>query len=497
MSGLVAAALHPNISLMDFGKHKNREKSSVSEDYLGTMIEGRALTYGAHTSSDLEHLHSADEGTTSASPKHAPSSFYTRSPGNQSEKGSEMRHQRACSEADSLMSDREFLFPVFEGGQRKLSLPEGSWRARQDSSLSSSPRLHHKPRSHSVSFTAPVSRSTYDSLPQSPATSFLAQFAEADNWQDRTILDDGSVVEKYTVGRVIGRGSFSECREGYFGGGGGEKVAMKVVRSSPDGEGGFADFEREVEIWRGLRHGNILTLLDFIQTDDARIAISPVAENGSMLDYIAQHGAFEEGEAKELFRQVAQAVSHMHGACGIVHRDIKLDNILLDSDLRPYLCDFGLSERLLPQEQAQEHRVKKIELQSPKGSPEPSPSSHKDRTEGEIFCKGSLWYLSPEEMEPSLSHSQQAGEGQDGTDLRTRADVWALGVVLYGMVTGKLPFCDDFLPRLQQSITLGKYPPLPEKCSTALRDLVGRMLTVEVERRPEIEMVLQHPWLLG
>jgi serine/threonine protein kinase len=115
------------------------------------------------------------------------------------------------------------------------------------------------------------------------------------------------------------------------------------------------------------------------------------------------------------------------------------------------------------------------------------------RTEGEIFCKGSLWYLSPEELEPELFRKRDAALSEP--EARKKGDVWALGVVLYGMVTGKLPFTDDFLPRLQMTVTSGEYPALPDSFTPALRDLVSKLLTVDIVLRPSIDMVLAHPWL--
>lgn len=365
-------------------------------------------------------------------------------------------------------------------------------------------------RSHSISITDPVCRSTYESLVQSPAVSFLAQFAQADDWKNRLSLEDGSKVDKYRVGRILGRGSFSECREAESAAdspAAGERVAMKIVKGgdTSDGDRGqnLEDFDRELAIWSRLCHRNILPLLDYLRLDNALVAISPIAENGTLLDYLSKHGPFPEEEAKKLFRQVCQAIAHMHTDRGIVHHDIKLDNILLDRTLKPYICDFGLSETLVSLGGGKEQKNRtcgdRVDLLSSLDVDDQSTSSaSKARTEDDIYCKGSLWYLPPEELEPDLLRKDAQGQPltfPPDPECRKKADIWSLGIVLYALTTGRLPFTDDFLPRLQVAVVTADYPSLPEHLSPALRDLQSQLLTVNVHERPCIEQVLQHPWL--
>jgi len=76
-----------------------------------------------------------------------------------------------------------------------------------------------------------------------------------------------------------------------------------------------------------------------------------------------------------------------------------------------------------------------------------------------------------------------------------KADSWAMGVVLYAMLTGKLPFQDDYFPRLQRSIENGEYEPLLESFCPELRHLVENLLCTDWQKRFSLEQILQHPWL--
>lgn len=424
-----------------------------------------------------------DNASSTSSATQSRGSFYSRESRNCSHDVEEPEGHEQSSPS------REYLFPHYAArDRRKSSLPDS---IPCDRYACRDLRPHHKFRSHSVSVTDPVCRSTYESLPQSPAASFLAQFAQPDEYYlKRPRLEDGCILEdRYQVGKVIGRGSFSECREGTplprrHGMMPGDKVALKIVKcEDSESSTNLSDFDREIAVWKRLKHPNILPLLDCLRFDHARIAITPVAENGTLLEFIEKNGALSEEKARSLFRQIVEAVHHMHVEHGIAHRDIKLDNILLDAKLHPYLCDFGLSE-CVGRDMWKARNTSSTSLDG--GSVE--------RTEGDIFCRGSLWYLPPEELDPSVSLSSSVFDS-GGDKNQGKGDIWALGVVLYGMVSGRLPFTDDFLPRLQQTVSQGHYEPLPDHFSPDLKNIIQRMLTVDVEKRPDVATLLQDPWL--
>lgn len=461
-------------------KVEAKQTTIMPEEYRPKTPVGGVPRRSIHDSPELVFQSEQARGIPAESSNRDRRHFYARP---------EVERSHMSSETDSVPGEaKEFLFPV-NHDQRASIMSDFAMHSRSLSSNPSPfPRSSHRFRAHSVSVTNPVCKSSYASLPQSPATSFLAQFAEPDDYGQYRDIQDGSIVDKYQVGKVIGRGSFSECREAICiqEQGNEVRVAMKIVKSDETQGHSLEDFDRELSVWQRLKHKNILPLIDCIQSEGVRIAISPVADNGSLLDYITTNGPFTEAASKVIFRQIVEAVLHMHNDHEIIHRDIKLDNILLDHRLHPYLCDFGLCE-------AAGRKGSTADEFSETESCQAESQTSKARSEGDIYCKGSLWYIPPEELDPSLlkacsSTTDSAGYGK-------KADVWALGVVLYGMISGRLPFTDDFIPRLQVSVTTGKYAPLPEHYSSKLKDIIARLLTVDVQKRPDVEDILEHEWL--
>lgn len=325
----------------------------------------------------------------------------------------------------------------------------------------------------------------------------------------RTQVRQGDQVGGYQIGPIIGRGGFCECRLAEPLGKGDYKVVFKIFRPHSHREE-QRDFEHELDVWGSLSHPNILPLLETIRTESAIIAVMPMVAGGTLLDRLMKGGPMGDREARNVFRQLALAVAYLHGQRGIVHRDIKLDNILMDADcLTIYLSDFGLSDCVGRQcgfgcQQKTDHPTHErghsasVEdtQHTTKGSIHyipPESLGHGDRRRS--FRRISLAELASLEQETS-DHDSSDTTSSDNSFLK-KADIWAMGVVLYAMVKGSLPFCDDFLPRLQLSILKGEYEKLcPEMgLSPGLCDLVSGLLNPDVNDRLSIEEVLEHSWV--
>ncbi|KAI8928462.1 kinase-like domain-containing protein [Entophlyctis helioformis] len=111
----------------------------------------------------------------------------------------------------------------------------------------------------------------------------------------------------------------------------------------------MAELDRETSVWSRLHHPNILEMTEIIDVDDATIIVCELAKGGDLLSFIQKHGSpgLPEAICQRLFHQLCLAVQYLHSEVGILHRDLKLENVLLDEQLNIKLCDFGLSEELL------------------------------------------------------------------------------------------------------------------------------------------------------
>lgn len=323
-------------------------------------------------------------------------------------------------------------------------------------------------RQRSLSFSAPVSRQSYSSIPSSPATNFLSQFAARDDAFEAPELSEGSVVQNYVLGRLIGKGGSSECREAYSLNSTeitlpSNRIALKIVTDPRC----MKSFQREISIWSKLRHENILPLYNHFSGSGFHIAVTILASKGNLQELIVKDGPLSEESAKNLFEQICNAVKYLHDCAEVVHLDLKLENVVLDDSGRIYLCDFGLSR--------QKHSLRSID----------------DAIEEELgFCCGSVASLPPE----ALSDELAAFTNLVQFDALKKQDIWALGVILYSLVTGQVPFFDEYLPRLQQSIIEARYSPLPTNLSKTLESLIKQLLQRVPDHRPDICAICRHEW---
>ncbi|PIK47991.1 hypothetical protein BSL78_15139 [Apostichopus japonicus] len=150
------------------------------------------------------------------------------------------------------------------------------------------------------------------------------------------------------VGRLLGEGSFAKVREAMHAVVG-EKVAIKII----DKKIARADFyihknlRREAAILQQLRHPNIVSLLEVLETDNNLYLVLEICNGGPLLDLIWVQQGLSEEDARKFTYQVISAVQHLHNM-GIMHRDLKVENLLLDEDRNIKLIDFGLSSYHLP-----------------------------------------------------------------------------------------------------------------------------------------------------
>ncbi|XP_021485036.2 sperm motility kinase Z-like [Meriones unguiculatus] len=205
----------------------------------------------------------------------------------------------------------------------------------------------------------------------------------------------------------------------------------------------------EVDIMKMLSHPNIVSLLQVIETEKNIYLIMEVVQGKQLLNKIREAGCLKEDEARNIFVQLLSAIGYCHDV-GIAHRDLKPDNIVVDEHGRVKIIDFGLGARFKPGQKL------------------------------ERLC-GVYQFIPPEIF---------LGLPYDGP----KVDVWTLGVLLYFMVTGILPFTAATLSELSKQVQQGRYD-IPCHLSKDLRSMISLLLAVNAKQRPTVLDIMGHPWL--
>lgn len=230
----------------------------------------------------------------------------------------------------------------------------------------------------------------------------------------------------------------------------GEMVAIKIVRKD------FLDskpslrkkMRREISVLKLLSHPNVMSLIDVFEIETHLFLVMEFVDGLELFEFLVRRGALPPQEALAFFQQIICGLEYCHRRL-IVHRDLKPENLLLDRQLQLKIADFGMT------------------------------SLNKPGSKLETSC-GSPHYCDPMVV---------SGERYDGL----KADIWSCGVILYAMVTGRLPFDDDNLQRLLLKVQAGQFH-LPSDLPDDLRDLIKKMLTVDPEERIDMAGIKAHPW---
>ncbi|KMZ04453.1 mucin-5AC isoform X2 [Drosophila simulans] len=254
--------------------------------------------------------------------------------------------------------------------------------------------------------------------------------------------------QRFDIIKKLGQGTYGKVQLG-INKETGQEVAIKTIKKCKiEAEADLVRIRREVQIMSSVHHPNIIHIYEVFENREKMVLVMEFAAGGELYDYLSERKVLTEEEARRIFRQVATAVyyCHKHKIC---HRDLKLENILLDEKGNAKIADFGLSnvfddQRLLG-----------------------------------TFC-GSPLYASPEIVE---------GTPYQGPEV----DCWSLGVLLYTLVYGSMPFDGSNFKRLVKQISQGDYyePRKPSRASTLIRD----MLTVCPRKRASIEQICSHWWV--
>ena len=315
------------------------------------------------------------------------------------------------------------------------------------------------------------SQSLPQSSPQSssPAALFLSAFATTP--QPLIPDDEGQIISGYTLGDIIGYGSTSIIRRASSISG--DVVAVKIIYRADLVRTGNATQARkrlqyEASVWSSLSHEHILPLFSAVYTPIADYFVTLYCPAGSLFDILKRDGtpALLQDDVGTMLRQVVRGLRYLHETSLLVHRDMKLENVLVDEMGMCRIADFGMSRKIDSDGSDDEdypaghdlpnmfspsvHRALSLSAKRQPGNLHTN--RHRNSTSANQsthrFQPGSLPYAAPELLLPQTS---------DALHPHPRQDIWALGVMLYTLLTGRLPFADSFEPRLQIKILKGEF----------------------------------------
>lgn len=266
----------------------------------------------------------------------------------------------------------------------------------------------------------------------------------------------------YILGSTLGEGEFGKVKLGWRKDGKQpSQVAIKLIKRDSIMKDSDSEIKvhREINSLKLLNHPNIVNLVEVMKSGKYIGIVLEYASGGELFDYILHHKYLKENVAKKLFAQLVSGVDYMHSK-GLIHRDLKLENLLLDKHKNVIISDFGFVN-----------------------------SYNKDKNDFMKTSCGSPCYAAPE-----LVLTQSPYEGR-------KVDIWSLGVILYAMLSGYLPFDDDSenedgadIVRLYHYIC--KTPlTFPEYVSPLARDLLRKIIVPDPKRRINMNEIRNHPWL--
>ncbi|XP_067682216.1 MAP/microtubule affinity-regulating kinase 3-like isoform X6 [Haliotis asinina] len=255
-------------------------------------------------------------------------------------------------------------------------------------------------------------------------------------------------IGKYRLIKTIGKGNFAKVKLAKHVPTGRE-VAIKIIDKTQLNPSSLQKLFREVRIMKWLDHPNIVKLFEVIETEKTLYLVIEYASGGEVFDYLVAHGRMKEKEARAKFRQIVSSVQYCHHK-HIVHRDLKAENLLLDGDMNIKIADFGFSNEFVPGNKL------------------------------DTFC-GSPPYAAPELFQ---------GKKYDGPEV----DVWSLGVILYTLVSGSLPFDGQNLKELRERVLRGKYR-IPFYMSTDCENLLKKFLVLNPLKRASLETIMKDRWM--
>jgi serine/threonine protein kinase len=248
----------------------------------------------------------------------------------------------------------------------------------------------------------------------------------------------------YTVHKVIGQGSTSVVVEVTDRSSGKDYAAKVMSHKDLRTRNLYQMVEREVRLLQRLSHEHILHFHELVNQGDLIFIVTENCCGGDFLSWILEGRLKQKSTMKRLFYEVVMAVKYLHEQ-GIAHNDIKPENVMIDGSGRAKLIDLGFAnDRLIV---------------------------------GEDAKYGTLIYAAPELLRSGQYHTQ-------------KADIWSLGILLYGMATGNFPFDGKDDRKIVRQIRQGKLK-VPHSMDNNIKAMIKRLTTLKVNERPTITAVAE------
>lgn len=256
----------------------------------------------------------------------------------------------------------------------------------------------------------------------------------------------------FILGRTLGEGATGTVKLGFHKDNG-FKVAIKIIKKARLEEKPqmLKKVQREIAVLKLCDHPNVIKLYDVYETNEYLFLITEYAEGGELFEYIIQRGCLDPNEALRFFQMLVHGMDYVHSN-HLVHRDLKPENLLLDDKKNLKIADFGMAAVLEPNDT----------LATSCGSPH---------------------YASPEVV---------MGSRYNGI----LSDTWSIGVILYALVSGRLPFDDENIRVLLSKVKLGAFQ-MPPFIPRESKDLIARILVVNPLKRLTLKETKQHPYFTG
>ncbi|KAF2124392.1 calcium/calmodulin-dependent protein kinase-like protein [Dothidotthia symphoricarpi CBS 119687] len=308
-------------------------------------------------------------------------------------------------------------------------------------------------------------------------------------------------LERWVLVEKMGDGAFSNVYRARDTTGQWGEVAIKVVRkfemNSQQGDKHVhpdfktpkaaerANILKEVQIMRQLDHPNIVKLIDFSESRQYYYIVLELCPGGELFHQIVRLTYFSEDLSRHTIIQVAKALQYLHEEAGVVHRDIKPENLLFYPT--PFI---------------------------PTRNPHPKGPDDEDKADEGEYVKGTgaggigvikiadfglskvVW--DSQTMTPCGTVGYTAPEIVKDERYSKSVDMWAMGCVLYTLLCGFPPFYDESIQTLTEKVARGQYTflsPWWDDISKSAQDLVSHLLTVDPEKRYDINQFLNHPWI--